>query len=249
MATHEREGRRRRLVLRATTRREVELGLPLSLEIAAALRSELAALFVEEEAQLAASALPFPAVIGFSGAALSLDPTRFEAAMRREAEACRQMLARAAERARLAWTFEARRGAAARLLRENCAAEDILVLGFDRLSAAAADTIALARQLAPSRGGVLFVPERHARRQGPVVLVDGPGADTLAPFAASLAGALGSRTVRLAGIGERTAHELETARLLLAPLEWSPFDDVAVLRRVTMGLRTPLLLLRTEPVD
>ena len=33
--------RRRRLILRVTTRRDVEMGLPISLEIAAALRSEL----------------------------------------------------------------------------------------------------------------------------------------------------------------------------------------------------------------
>ncbi|MBM3530358.1 MAG: hypothetical protein FJX62_19930 [Alphaproteobacteria bacterium] len=244
----DRDVRRRRLILRATTRREVELGLPISLEIAAALHSELAALFVEEEASLAASALPFPAMVGFSGGAVALDPARFEAAIRREAELCRTMLARAAERAKLAWSFEARRGVAAQLLCEACSVDDILVIGLDRLAASAADAMALARQLAPRQGGVLFVPERPVRRQGPVIVLaqpEAPETDVLAQFAATLAEALGSRMARIADIPASLTADLESARLLLAPLDGSPLDDAAVLRRVTAELRTPLLLLRT----
>lgn len=246
-ATGERRARRR-LILRATTRREVEMGLPISLEIAAALHSELAALFVEEEAPLAASALPFPTVVGFSGGTVVLDPVRFEATIRREADVCRQMLARAAGRAQLAWSFEIRRGVAERLLCEACSVDDILVISLDRLTASAADAMALARQLAPRHGGVLFVPARPVRRQGPVVVLaepEAPGTEALAQLATTLAHALGSRIARIADIPARIAPDLDSARLLLAPLDDSPLDDAAVLRRVTVGLRTPLLLLRT----
>jgi hypothetical protein len=243
---------RRRLILRASSRRDVERGLPISIELAAALRSQLAALFVAEEASLAASALPFPTVVGFSGGTLELDPERLEAAIRREAESCRQMLARAAARARLDWSFETRRGDAVRLACEACSVDDILVIGLDRLAASAADMLALARQVAPSRGGVLLVPERPVQRQGPLVVLGAPGepaTEALSQLAATLAEALGSRVARLAGMPERTVTDLETARLLLASLDAAPLEDAATLRRITAGLRKPLLLLRTSQTE
>jgi hypothetical protein len=241
--------RGRRLILRASTRRDIETGLPISLELAAALRSELAALFVADDTPLAACALPFPTLIGFSGGALTLDPGRFEAAMRREAEACRRLLAQSAERARLVWTFDTLRGEAARLLREVSAVEDILVIGLDRLTPLAAETIAQAREVAPSRGGVLFVRERTVRRQGPLVLIDQPGAaaEELARFAETLAASMGAPVLRVAQSLAESAALIASARLLLTPLENPMLDDPAALRGIASGLRAPLLLLRTVP--
>jgi hypothetical protein len=241
---------KRKLILRVSSRRDIEAGLPAALELAAALRSKLAALFVTEDASIAASGLPFPAMMGFSGGALTVDPHRFEAAIRREAESCRRALADAAERARLVWTFEALRGETSRLLREASADEDILVIGIDRLGSPAAEMIASARGLAPRRGGVMLVPERTARRQGPLVTIEGDeAAGSLANFAAALAEALGTRLAHAALSREASGSEaavLATARLLLARLENPMLGDPAAVRRILAGLRSPLLLLRTE---
>jgi hypothetical protein len=243
--------RRRRLILRVTTRRDVEMGLPISLEIAAALRSELATLFVSDEAPIAASALPFPTMVGFSGGTLTLDPGRFEAAVRREAESCRQLLSQAAERARLAWSFQSLRGETVRLLREASSLEDIVVIGLDRLTASLADLIPLARELAPSHGGVLFVRERVARGRGPVVLIAQPddAVAELAEFASTLADALGSRVARLTGPLQAGASMLATARLVVAPIESALLDDAVALRRIAGALPAPLLLMRTKPSE
>jgi hypothetical protein len=243
--------RRRRLILRVSSRHDVETGLPISLELAAALRSDLATLFVTDETPLAACALPFPTMIGFSGGALALDPLRFEAAVRREAEACRRLLAQAAERARLAWTFEALRGEARRLLRDATSVEDILVIGLDRLTPLAADAIAQAREVAPDRGGVLFVRERTVLRQGPIVVIDdaGTGAAGLVHLAETLSGALGSPVLRVSRSAEEYTVAMMRARLLLAPIESSVLDDPAALRRIAAALKAPLLLLRTQSLE
>lgn len=240
-------GKRRRLLLRASTRRDIETGLPVSLELAAALQSELAALFVAEDAMLAASALPFPALVGFSGGTLTPDPARFEAALRREAESCRQLLAQAAERARLAWSFESLRGEAGRVLREASSLEDILVIGLDQLATPLDETIAKARELAPRRGGVLLVRQGPLRRQGPLIVVERPGvtADDLKRLAETLADALGARVAHLKEEAVGSSAELEAARLLLAPIESPMLEDTAALRRLRTRLRAPLLLLRT----
>jgi hypothetical protein len=242
--------RRRRLVLRVTTRRDVETGLPASVEIATALRSELATLFVTDDALFAASGLPFPAMISFAGGPLALDPGRFEAALRREAEQCRQLLAAAAERARLTWSFQSKRGESMRLVQEACAGDDILVIGIDRLGLPAAEAIALARELAPDRGGVMLVPERAAPRQGSVVMLESPkqAAAAFSTFAATLADALGTSVVHVDPLAPSSSSVLASARLLLAPVEGPPLDDDAVIRRLA-GLRAPLLLLRTEAVS
>jgi hypothetical protein len=244
-ATH-----RRRLILRVSTRRDVEMGLPISLEIAAALRSELATLFVSDEAPFAASALPFPTMVGFSGGTLTLDPGRLETAVRREAESCRQLLSRAAEGARLAWSFQTLRGETVRLLREASSLEDILVIGLDRLTSSLADLIPLARELAPSHGGVLFVRERSVRGRGPLVLVARPddAVAALAEFASALADALGSRVAQLSGPLEASAPLLATARLVLAPIESALLDDAAALRRIA-GTLPAMLLMRTKPAE
>ena len=240
--------RRRRLVLRVTTRRDVEAGLPASVEIAAALRSELVTLFITDDAPFAASGLPFPALISFSGGPLAPDPERFDAAVRRESQLCRRLLAAAAERARLTWSFQSMRGESLRLVREACAGEDILVIGIDRLGLSAAETIALGKRLAPDRGGVMFVPARPAPRQGPVVMLDRPdlATEALANFVASLANALGTHVVRVDPSAAGSSAVLMSARLLLAPVDDSPVGDAAVIASLAAGLRAPLLLLRVE---
>jgi hypothetical protein len=235
-------------VLRVTTRRDVETGLSASVEIAAALKSEIATVFIADDAPVAASALPFPAMISFSGGLLDVDPGRFDAAVRREAELCRRLLATAAERARLVWSFQSVRGESFQPVLEACGGEDILVIGIDRLGLPAAETIAMARGLAPNRGGVMFVPARGAPRHGPVVTLHGaePANEALMTASATLADALGTQVVQVDPSAAGSAAVLRSARLVLAPVEGPLLDDAAVIETLAAALRAPLLLLRTD---
>lgn len=242
---------RHRLLLRVSTRRDVEIGLETSLTLAVALRRELAALFVEEEASIRACALPLQTMVSFSGGTMAMDAGGIEAALRREAQACRRLLAGAAERARLAWSFQAGRGEALQLLRQASTAGDILVLGLDRIGTPAWEMLAAARSLAPPHGGILLLPQRPARLDG-LVMTLGHGAapaEALRPVAAQLAEALHAgqnhASTAEATPGELAAH-LARARLLLARAESPLFDEPAELHRLATALRTPLLLLRTE---
>jgi len=243
---------RYRLLLRVSTRQDVEVGLGPSIALAAALEGELSALFVEEEACIEASALPFPTIIGFSGAAIAIDSGRIQGAFRREAEACRRLLSRAAENARLSWSFQASRGDAMDLLRRSCAAGDILVLRRDRLGPRVDELLAGMRDLAPAHGGILALPSGPIPTQGPL-LTFGRSTEMPVPLrlvADRLARALGTAArhvpVSDTALPAELVPRLAGARMLLARVETPLFDDPAVLRRLAGGLRAPLLLLRDQ---
>lgn len=238
---------RRRLVLSASTRHEVESGLPVLIELTKALHSELTTLFVTDEAQLAACALPFPSLVGFSGDTFDFDPGRFEAAVRHEAEMCRRVFAHAAERARLVWSFETLRGDSMQLMREASTVGDILVINYDRFAPSPAEMIAIARDVVPRRGGVLFVRGRTARRDGPLVLIEPPYSptDRLAQFTGRLARELGASVSWVMQEMDKGSDNFTRARLLLGTIE-SPSLDVAALQRVVSNVHSPLLLMRSD---
>lgn len=245
--------RRPRLILHADASRDVAAGLALSVELAVALQMEIAALFIVEDASIDACGLPFPTHIGFSGRALTLDPARLERLIRREAEACRRMLAEAAARRALAWSFESRRGEPAALLRAEAAAHDIVVVRLDGVGGGTHRTIGQARALAPSHGGVLFVPVDRGPRRGPVVILarSSQEGERTADVALSLAQALGVAVdhVVLAGPGRAAgvAPLSRTASLMVVSTDSPLLDDEATLRRLVVGLGAPLLVLRAAP--
>lgn len=243
---------RHRLLLRICTRQDVEVGLAPSLALATALESELFALYVEEEASIDASALPFPTMVGFSGRALAMDPGRVQGAFRREAESCRRLLAQAAENARLAWSFQAGRGNAAELLRQSSAAGDILVLRRDRLGPRVDDLLGSLRDLVPEHGGVLALPDQPGPEQGPLLTFGRSSAmpPALRPIADRLARALGTVARHIPLPEDAASAEIRArlagGRMLLARVESPLFDDPATLPGIAGALRAPLLLLRGE---
>ncbi|MEQ8349692.1 MAG: hypothetical protein RIB84_09565 [Sneathiellaceae bacterium] len=248
---------RRRLVLRVSTRHDVEAGLQTTIALASALRGELSALFVEEEASLHAVALPFQTLMDFTGGLVTLAPGRIETAMRGEARACRRLLAAAAEQARLQWSFRSLRGDALHLLHQEGIAGDILVLNLDRFGLSGGEALARAGQLAPPGGGVLLLPPKVSRKAQPPaaqpVLTLGQDATPAAPLrglAEHLAQALGSPLGHCTIAGPASvpalAGELARARLLLMRLESPLFDAPDSLRQIGFALRAPLLAIRTD---
>lgn len=247
---------RRRILLRVSTRRDVEAGLQTTITLASALRGELSALFVEEEASLQAIALPFQTLMSFSGNPVALAPDGIEAALRGEARTCRRLLAAAAEHARLDWSFRSLRGDALRLLQEEGARGDILVLSLDRIGLSGGEALVAAPQLAPPGGGILLLPATAARPAHPAARqplltlgrATGPTA-ALRDMASHLAQALGSpmghRAIAGAAAAAALGTELAGARLLLMRLESPLFGEPDTLRQLGFALRAPLLAMRT----
>jgi len=243
---------RRRLVLHVRTRYDVEAELQVSLDLAAAWGTELTTFFVTDEASIRACQLPFPTMVGFSGGTLNVSPAEFDAAIRHEARFCRQLLATAAERSQLSWSFQTLRWRTRNLVREASSAEDFLVFRIDRLGLSPEELVSAARELAPERGGVILVPERATQQQGSLVTIDcapTPPA-LLAHFSTSLATALRTRVSHSAladePISSATVAAISGARLLLASLGSPMLDDARTIRRLMSGFRRPLLLIRGD---
>lgn len=248
----ERSHARRRLVLHVSTRQDVEAELQVSLDLAAAMDTELTTCFVVHEASIAACTLPFPTVIGFSGGELDVSEAQLDAALRREARLCRQLVAAAAERSSLSWTFETLRGQVPRRPpADESSTGDILVFRLDRLGLSLAELVAAAKQLAPRRGGVMLVPEHPARHHGGLVTIDRlpRPSDSLARFAASLAAAMHTRVSHATISDASITPQIGGARLLLASLRSPLLANVSALGRLMSTLRTPLLLIPDDPDD
>jgi len=248
----------RRLVLHVSTRQDVEAELEVSLDLASAMDTELTTFFVVDEASIAACTLPFPTVIGFSGGELDVSDAQLDAALQREARLCRQLVAAAAERSSVSWSFETLRGRAPAPLRppaDERSMGDILVFRLDRLGLSLAELVAAAQELTPRRGAVMLVPERPARRSGGLVTIDRlpEPSESLARFAASLAAAMGTRAshaiVPDTSVAAQAASRIGEARLLLASLRSSLLADLAALRYLLSTLRTPLLLVAEDDPD
>lgn len=247
--------RRPRLVLHARALRDVEAGLAVSIDVAVALRMELSACFIVEDASLEASRLPFTTHIGFSGRDLALDPARLERLMRREAQTCRRMIVEAAQSADVVWSFESLRGDAAAQREASAEADDILVVRLDGFGSPPPDVIAAARARPSDKGGVLFVPPGRAQRNGPVVAL-GQSAEEIASVAgmtASLANLLGVRAAHAmladGRDGPQAVPLLRAARLLVAPLRSALLDDEPALRRLVARLGAPLLALHDPAAE
>lgn len=104
--------------------------LEMAAALAAELDAELAGLFVEDVDLLRLSGLPFTREIGFlSAVSRPIVPEEVEQAMRREAEEVRCLLAEAADRLRLRWSFHVARGQIATELFALADELDLIVLG------------------------------------------------------------------------------------------------------------------------
>lgn len=97
--------------------------------LAAALKSELSGVFVEEEALAHAVALPFTALVRKSGALSPIDPVRLQRTLGLAASEAEKALVLAAEQAKLRATFRTVRGRLLAQLLAQAAEHDLIVLG------------------------------------------------------------------------------------------------------------------------
>jgi hypothetical protein len=119
-----------RIVLGLECGRAEEAALEAALALAAAMGSELAALFVEDERLMRLAALPFGQEIGRTSALLrTFGREQIEHAFDAEAGRLRRMLAGAAEPLALKWTLDVARGDLMAVSLERLGPDDLLVVG------------------------------------------------------------------------------------------------------------------------
>lgn len=110
-----------------------QAALAAAAAIAARLRAELEALFVEDTELVRLAGLPFAREMGYPSASLRrLDPQTMERSFRAHAAEARRALTAAAERVDVRWSFRVARGSVIDELFAAAAEADLAVLGMAR---------------------------------------------------------------------------------------------------------------------
>ena len=162
----------RRIVITLRSHSEADPALNAATILARALKAELFGLFVEEEAALHSSELPFARVVGRSpSGAQTLSRETMLAAFEHDAVACRRMLSMRAKQARVAWQFDRVRGESHHAADQQAGQGDILLLQESYGGAGVREIIAQARAATDRLGGMILMGPWQRRRSGPVVAI------------------------------------------------------------------------------
>ena len=165
------------------------LALELAADLAAALRTSLAGLYVEELDLLHAAGLPFVREVrSRSGQAAPFTADDLERYWRAVAAEARQALTRVAQTRHVACTFEVVRGRAAQAMSQAARSARLTGLGSGTLGAGRLGSLARAA-LGTAQSSLLLVPPRRRPGTRWLALLDTPSG---APAVLALASALAS---------------------------------------------------------
>lgn len=171
--------------------REGHAGAPpfdLAAELAHLLEVELEGIFVEDEALVFLSGLPFARELRLPGHTWqALDAAAMREHFRMAESQARRLFAEAAARLGVRSTFSVERGDPHHALTEHARSEDILVLAEPAAVRAEAFRPARREILHDRRSTVLLVPARHAERHGSIALLLPTGGPEVVEVAAALA--------------------------------------------------------------
>lgn len=169
----------RRMIIALGAGGASEEGLAAAAEIAQLMGLEIEGLFIEDEAVLGLSALPFLREIEVGSlASRPFDTARLESEMRLAAGTRHRALAAAARRTRTSFRFRSERGEIEAIVSRTAGATDIVVViepggAAERTSLAA---VTMRRAAMRSHASVLYVPAPVSPRRGAVAAIPGPGA-------------------------------------------------------------------------
>lgn len=192
--------------------------LAAAIALAAARRVELLALFVEDARLLQATALPFAGEVGaYSGAVRPLDLAETERRLRDLAARVQALVAAAAERADVPWSFQVRRGDVVAEILACSEAGDVLSLGAAGWSPMRTRALGetAGRLMRTARGPMLLA--RHGTRLGAplLVLLEGERWRQALEVALALAGdAPGALVVAVSPGRAQAAREAQVRALL-----------------------------------
>lgn len=164
------------------------LALELAADLAAALRTSLAGLYVEEEDLLHAAGLPFVREVrAQSGRAAPFTADDLERHWRALASDARNALTRAAEARQLAWSFEVVRGRTVQVMSEAARSARLTGLGSGARGPGRLGSVARAALVAADSSLLLVPPQRRPGERW-LALVDTPaGAQAVLALASALA--------------------------------------------------------------
>jgi nucleotide-binding universal stress UspA family protein len=164
------------------------LALELAADLAAALRTSLAGLYVEEEDLLHAAGLPFVREVrSRSGQAAPFTADDVERHWRAVAREAHEALTRAAHARQITCTFEVVRGRAAQVMSQAARSARLAGLGSGTLAAGRLGSVARAT-LGAAESPLLLVPPRRRAGTRWLALLDTPsGAPAVLGLAAALA--------------------------------------------------------------
>ncbi len=177
-----------RIVVAVDASAASRLALELAADLAAALRTSLAGLYVEEEDLLHAAGLPFVREIrAQSGQAAPFTATDLERHWRALASDARNALTRAAQARRIACSFDVVRGRASQVMSEAARNARLTGLGSGARGAGRLGSVARAALVATDSSLLLVPPQRRPGERW-VALVDTPGgAQAVLALASALA--------------------------------------------------------------
>jgi hypothetical protein len=176
-----------------------------AVRLARLLEAELTGLFIEDDDLLRSAALPFAAEIPLAGGApRALDVVKLERALRMLAQRTEAELERAAERARVRWTFRVVRGRRLPTMLAEAGVDDLVVLArtphspAELRQAAAAHTIAVLFDGSEAARHAVALAARLVGDDGRDLLLLDVGGRTTADDARAAQRWLKSRGIRVA---------------------------------------------------
>jgi hypothetical protein len=167
--------------------------IDLAVDLAQALKLEIAALFVEEEQLFDLARLPIGAAVhaGAREAVARPDQLLIEDVLARQARLCHLALARRAREADLRWSFEIRRGDPLQLVQAIAGPGDLVILSGTMAGVTMRSSVAAALQAMTRAAAVIVTAPQQPQRRGAIAVIDQGGlAAGFAELAAQLATSL-----------------------------------------------------------
>ncbi len=214
------------------------LALELAADLAAALRTSLAGLYVEEQDLLHAAGLPcVREVRAQSGQVAPFTAIDLERHWRAQASNARTALTRAAQARQLTWSFEVVRGRAAQVMSEAARSARLTGLGSGARRPGRLGSVARAALGAADSSLLLVPPQRRAGTRW-VALLDTPGgAQAVLALASALAATPAAPLLLVTPAMEATCRT-PTGEPGTAPLRWISLSESAQLPELFTLLRT-----------
>ncbi|MFW6028134.1 MAG: hypothetical protein ACOC9Q_01235 [bacterium] len=239
----------------------------LAIDLAQALKLEVAVLFVEEEQLFDLVRLPIGAAVqpGAREAVARPDELLIEEILARQARLCRLALARRAREADLHCSFEIRRGDPLELVQTIAGPGDLVILSSTMAGVTTRSSFAAALQATTGAAAVIVMAPQQRQRRGAIAVIDQGGlaagfAELAAQLAASLREELSVLPLHAEASGMayselfhggaslaavKAALRVLRPRLVVCPLAGSAAEeDPRRLSSLVRAAQAPLLMLR-----
>ncbi len=171
MAEEPANHRIRRILVTLDTSEQGRFTVETAAALAARLEAEVVGLFIEDINLLRLAALPFAHEMGYgSTRRRALNTSHMERTLRAQAEALKKQLAACADRARIPWSFQVRRGELQEELLQTASQVDLVIISGSGEAILSPAPLRLSRRVLLQCSCAVLKQGRHRRLERPVVL-------------------------------------------------------------------------------